>query len=178
MDPQQLVDKLGPDAIKRNLIEASLFLSAFEMLKVAIVDGVKSFYLIGFDKNGFTYADKYKNQVLALSPHALEASCLHLVSLGAIGDADVLLVQTIRQHRNKIAHELPSFLLEPHLAVNLELLERAADLLDRIGNFFGSISVDTDPAFDHQDVDYSGIRSLSSIFLRYLIEAARQNAAH
>ena len=43
---------LDPDVLRQSLFLATMFTTAFEILKNSIVDRVRDFYADGFDKNG------------------------------------------------------------------------------------------------------------------------------
>jgi len=64
-DEQALLEKLAPEAIRRGLVRAGIFLAGWELLKAQIQDQVKSFYSIGFDADGLTYSKDYRAHVLA-----------------------------------------------------------------------------------------------------------------
>lgn len=42
---------LNPEVLRPNLIMASLYIAAFEMLKDTIVERIRDFYITGFDKS-------------------------------------------------------------------------------------------------------------------------------
>jgi len=56
---------LNPETLRQNLVVASMFLAAFEMLKESIVDRIKQFYITGFDQDGWRIDPKYQAEVLS-----------------------------------------------------------------------------------------------------------------
>jgi len=101
---------LHPETLKNNLIAISLFITAFEMFKDRIVEKPEAFFTNGFDEDGFIIDERYKTEVLALSKSKLYASLLWLKKMEAIGLTDIVIFDSIRQHRNEVAHEPMVFL--------------------------------------------------------------------
>ena len=79
--------KLAPDSMKRTLVRAGAFLSAYELIKLQVIDGVKDEYWRGEMRDGkkvYREAD-YQRQVLARDPDSrFRASCYWLVEVGAL----------------------------------------------------------------------------------------------
>ncbi|GAI34251.1 unnamed protein product, partial [marine sediment metagenome] len=65
---------LNPEILRTNLIVASLFITAFEMLKDSIIGHIRDFFTNGFDENGWIIDDKYKTEVLSKNKSPLYAS--------------------------------------------------------------------------------------------------------
>jgi len=171
----RLLSKLSSEEIKKNLIKASLFITAFELLKNDIVRKVKDFYICGFDSSGFKYSPDYKAKVRSKDKDIFKASCMWLFEGGALKPEHLDDLLLIREHRNEIVHELPKFLIDSESSINEELLKNANDYLKNIGKFWGSIEVDINPDFDNVEVDYDGIESLTSVLMSYIIEVCQEN---
>lgn len=45
---------LNPETLRSNLIVASIFLAAYEILRQSIIERIRDFYIKGFDSSGFT----------------------------------------------------------------------------------------------------------------------------
>lgn len=58
---------LHPETLKTNIITASIFSMAFEMLKSSIIEKIKSFFTNGFDENGLIVSPEYREKVLRLN---------------------------------------------------------------------------------------------------------------
>ena len=80
-------------------------------------------------------------------------------------------VQEVREHRNKIAHQLALLLVDPSHEIDLTLLEDMAAIIRAVGAFFGRIAMDCDPEFDGRDVKDEDIRSGTSLLMDHLIAA-------
>lgn len=101
---------LHPVTLKSNLIAISLFITAFEMFKDRVVEKPESFFCNGFNGSGPIVDDEYKSEVLALSKSKLYASLLWLKNMEAIEQKDIDIYDSIRLHRNEVAHEPMEFL--------------------------------------------------------------------
>lgn len=173
-DEEALLQKLAPEAIRRGLVRAGIFLTGWELLKAQIQSQVKAFYLIGFDANGLRHSDEYASRVLAKHPSVFEASLLWLVETGALDEAQAARVRAVRAKRNEVAHELPKLLIDPAHDVPVELLLEMQELLGALGRFWGRIEVDIDPDFDTADVSDADIVSGPMLFMDHLLTIAAE----
>jgi len=53
---------LNPEILRTNLIVASLFITAFEMLRDSVIERAKEFFIHGFNKDGWIISDRYKTE--------------------------------------------------------------------------------------------------------------------
>ncbi|MGP9689797.1 hypothetical protein ACT3TH_11615 [Psychrobacter sp. AOP22-C1-C5] len=100
---------LHPETLKKNIITASIFSMAFEMLKSSIVEKIEGFFTDGFDENGMIVSPEYKEKVLTLNRSPLYASLKWLQDMSAIDDKDVEKFEHIKKCRNTLAHEMLTF---------------------------------------------------------------------
>lgn len=167
---------LNPLTLRSNLLTASIFLSAWESLTQSIVDQLQGFYCTGFDPNGLTYSDSYRENVLSRHKEKLTASLLWFQESGAIDQADIELVDRIRIHRNEIAHELWKFMATAKHNVDIQLIVGMCGLVAKIDRWWiRNIELDVNPDFD--DLDKSAIpddqiQSGRMIFLEMMIRVA------
>ena len=101
---------LHPETLKSNLIAISLFITAFEMFKDRVIEKPETFFTNGFAEKGLIVDEQYKTDVLARSKSKLYASLLWLKEMDAIEQTDIAIFDSIRQHRNEVAHEPMEFL--------------------------------------------------------------------
>ena len=104
---------LHPETLKSNLIAISLFITAFENFKDRIIEKPETFFSNGFNKNGWIIdKEEYRKEVLSLSDkkNKLYASLLWFKKMGAVNDSDISIFDSIRKHRNELAHETMEFL--------------------------------------------------------------------
>lgn len=165
---------LDPAHCKRTVTRAGMFLLAYEMLRSAIVENVKDFYLCGFNEDGLQYSPDYEKRVLSKSKYVFEASLLWLVETGAITTEDITSIQGLRDYRNTVAHETPKVLFEAG-GVDIAMIRTAIEHVRKIDRFWGGIEADTDPRFDGVDVDYEGITSLRTMALDYIAQVVSES---
>jgi hypothetical protein len=100
---------LHPETLKSNIITASIFSMAFEMLKSSIVEKIESFFINGFDENGMIISPEYKKKVLSLNRSPLYASLKWLQDVGAIDGKDLEIFEHMKRCRNTLTHEMLAF---------------------------------------------------------------------
>lgn len=100
---------LHPETLKTNIITASIFSMAFEMLKSSIIEKIEGFFTNGFNENGMIVSPEYKEKVLTLNRSPLYASLKWLQNMDAIDDKDLERFEHIKKCRNTLAHEMLTF---------------------------------------------------------------------
>lgn len=162
-----------PANTRQLLTLAGLYLVAFELVSSTIIDDVKSFLCSRWDKEGKPLEDAdYRRNVLAggtLRP--LEGSLNWLVEAGALTKEQAATVRNLRRARNRVAHEIPAMVADPDFDIDMQPLIDTVVVLKRLAVYFGAINVDTNPDFDHEDVDYEGIESGLSLLYRHVLDA-------
>jgi hypothetical protein len=138
---------LDPQNLKRSLIEASVYLAAYEFLKEEIIREPRSFLTLGQDEPDFQ--SHYETEVLALHKNPFKAWCLWLEKVGAITRQDNEVIERITKHRNDIAHKLPTLLASHELNVDRELLASLNQLVKKISLWWVlEVHVPSDPDYD------------------------------
>lgn len=165
---------LKKDIVKARLIDAALYLMAFHLLKSSIVEGVRGFFVDGFDGKEMILSDEYENGVLSKSKYKFEASLIFLLETDAITQTDIDEIHELRDYRNKLAHDIPSSIYQKESLVDPKKIERAGYFLNKIDNFWGRVEADINPEFAGQEVDYEGIKSLRSIVFDHIAEIVRE----
>ncbi|WP_280878024.1 hypothetical protein [Streptomyces pseudovenezuelae] len=169
---QRLNAKLAPESVAATLMRAGCFLSAYELIKPQIIDGVRDFFLCGIAEGEESYDEvwsEYHQNVLTRNlKNRYLASCDWLVEVEALTAEQVATLGEIQKHRHEVAHELPKLLVDPDFEVRTDLLAAAVEIVRCLGVFWGSITADTDPQFDGQEVDYDDIKSGSYLLMEYL----------
>ena len=140
---------------------------------------VHDFFWCGFEDGKHRYdVVRYRQDVLSRHPKSqYRASCAWLVEMGALTADEVETLEAIYEHRKVIAHELPKLLIDPDLDVHTDLLVAAIECVRKLGVFWGSIEVDTNPDWDGQDVDYDDIKSGAYLLMEYLASFAELEPA-
>jgi hypothetical protein len=164
-------DPFEPAKIRATLTECGLFLAAWEMLKQSVVDKLRTFYSFDFKARKFVPGKEYHNEVVVLRKHILDASLQWLVNSGAITADDVAVVHAIREHRNDIAHDLPTYALSWGKRVDSNLLVAARRLVHEIDNFWARAEFEGDPDVP-PDTDFTSATSLKAVLLDHMIAVA------
>lgn len=165
---------LNEEVVKSNLLLASLYLAAYEILKHTIMYRVKRVYAIEYTADAEPVVDKgYNEEVLSLHKYPLSASSLWLESAGAISSEDVEMIDGLRRHRNEIAHELPEFLTDPERDLYLGYYVRMRNLLNQIEVWWiMNFEIPANPDFDDVEVEEKEVSPGTVILLDYLTEIA------
>jgi hypothetical protein len=165
--------KLAPESMTRTLIQAGAFLSAYELIRLQVVDGVRDFFWTGREDNGKkVLCPDYETDVVVRAKNRFTASVSWLVENGALTQEQADVLEEVHRHRHEIAHELPKILIDPDFEVNSALLLAAAVVLRRLGVFWGRFTVDADPQWDNVEVRDEDIRSGPDLLMGSLIEIA------
>ena len=169
----------NPRVLQHNLIVASLYLVAFELLQSAVLDRLSSFFATEVELTDSWRLkgkpnSRYSAEVLSFDPkYPLNASCLWLVRNGVISEAERLQIDAIRQHRNEVAHELPVFVVEADKAIDLGRLEQIRALLLKIERWWIlEVDVPTNPDFDGQNIVPDDVIPGPVMFLDFIIQTA------
>jgi len=164
---------LNPEILRTNLIVASLFITAFEMLKDSIIGRIRDFFTGGFDENGWIVNDNYKTKVLSLNKSPLYASLEWLKGMNVIDDEDIEEFNKIKNCRNEIAHEIANFISKGPKIDPLPLFSKMIDLLHKIEKWWIlNVEIPTNPDFDGQGIDEDGIVPGQIMTLRLLADIA------
>ena len=152
---------LNPKKLKDILIRASIYLSAYELLKTSIIDHLTGFFASEWKFNEKTgeietiQSESYKEKVRSLYPKDdFHSCCLWFFDNKAIDKEDLDSIQKIRRHRNTIAHELPKFLGSINYEVDRSLLKKIIEIIRKVDTWWvKEVEVSTNPDFDHMNYD-------------------------
>lgn len=177
---------LNPDTLKENLIAASVFLTAYEYLRNSLISHLRGFFTdSGFmsieDLTNPGISENYRVKVLSLDRREMVACALWFRNSGALTDEDIALIQTVTDHRNEIAHELPKLLSDTNHDVNLKHLKSVAELVGKIDNWWiREVEIPTDPDFNEAELanaDFDGAYSMRMLLLSFLVQVAEGDDA-
>ena len=164
---------LHPETLKTNIITASIFSMAFEMLKSSIIEKIESFFTNGFDENGMIVSPEYKEKVLSLNRSPLYASLKWLQDMHAIDDKDLERFEHIKRCRNTLAHEMLSFASSGVDFDVAEAFEEMVGLLRKIEIWwFENLEMAIDPDAYPEDLDLEQVIPGSVWSLQMLIDVA------
>jgi hypothetical protein len=126
---------LNPSKLKQNLVEASIFLAAYEILRNSVEGRLRDFYCIDAEEG--KESASCKSKVVALHPKdRFHASLLWFRQNEALNDLDIEAVAAIRRHRNAIAHELPSFIARHEYKVDRTHLGALAAVIAKVDRWW------------------------------------------
>ena len=152
---------LNPEKLKDSLIKASLFLSAYEILKVSIIGRLRGFYAYEWRINEKTgeliekVSKSYKEKVITLYPKdEFHACCLWFKDQEAINESDLKEIAKARKHRNEIAHELPKFISKIDYNIDRQILDRLVEVVKKVDTWWiFEVEIPTNPDFSVADMD-------------------------
>ncbi|MFI6079333.1 hypothetical protein ACIA5C_48320 [Actinoplanes sp. NPDC051343] len=151
---EALGEKLESWNIRATLGFAGLYLMTHEAIKEAVIDGVRNFYLNGFDENGMTYdEDLYAADVLARDPkkRKMRASLLWLVHSGAITLEQADRLDDIYAHRHELTHELTKYIMDPAFNPDMNLFTDAMQILKDVLRYWTEVEFAIGTFEDHPD---------------------------
>ena len=164
---------LHPETLRTNIITASIFSMAFEMLKSSIVDKIKDFYFCGFNGTEITTSPDYKQKVLSLNKSPLYASLQWLIIRDAIDNDDISKFEHIKKCRNTLAHEMLLFASDGVDFNVSDVFEEMIVLLRKIEMWwFVNVEMATDPDAYPSDLDLNEVTPGPMLSLQILVDVA------
>lgn len=164
--------KLTPERIRATLSFGGLILIVYEMVKQAVVEDVRDFYMRGFDESGMLYDEEgYARDVSSLDRSRFRASAKWLVGNGAITDEQVQVLERLYVHRKDIAHELAKYLIDVEHEPDADLFIQALEVLRDIRRFWTQVEIDIGSFEDHGNVTVDDVQPLSLLALGMFIGA-------
>lgn len=151
------IDNLSEERLTRVLAYAGLVLVAFELVKSLIVNPIKLFYMdTTFSGTPFK---SYEEDVLSRHKNQFEACLLYLRDFMEVIDSeDVLTIQSLRKHRNELAHNLPNKLHDIEIQNYVPLLEKANKALFKLSNHSTYIEIGADPRFKNKGINWDTLK--------------------
>lgn len=167
---------LNPEHMREGLLEASMFIAAFETLKASIIDRIRGFFISGFNEDGWIVNERYATDVVAKHKSILHASLLWLQDMGAIDGDDLKTFYEIRAIRNEMTHEMIQVIFDGR-ADQAEHFQRMVDLLRKIEVWWiQNVEILTNPDFDGQEIDEAEITPGPIILIHWMKQVARGEA--
>jgi hypothetical protein len=180
--PPEYEKFFDPKRLRQNLLFGALYLATFEMLKIIIIgDLIRLFCFGDYDQDGNPLrTDRYRAELVKLGfkQHRDEyrAACLWLKDMEAVDDEEYAKLLEIRAHRNQIAHELPTVLLDAKLEVNVELLVKARNFINKLDRWwFENYEMAINPAYEGQTIEEVEFVSMRMAFVDHIIDIVVQD---
>lgn len=180
---------LNPDKLKQGLIQASIYLAAYEIFKGSTLDKLRSFFAHEWYRDDTTgefkseVSDEHKQKVMSLYPKdEFRACCLWFVNNGAIDQNDLNEITTIRSHRNSIAHGLPKYIGSIDHDVNSSALQSLVKIVRKIDLWWlREVEIPTSPDFDmekYDDILWDEVISSNSMVLELMLGIFQGDDSH
>jgi hypothetical protein len=166
---------LDPKELRSNLILASLYIAAFEVLKNSIIEQIRDFYITGFDVKGLIISPEYKKKVLSKDRSLTYASLDWLKEHNVIDGEDIENFNKVKKCRNLLAHEITKCLKKGLPADIADNFTSMVTLLDKIEKWWIiNVEIPTDPnLMDHaNEIDTEGIIPGPILGLKLMIDVA------
>lgn len=162
--------------MQEKLISASLYVTAFELLKESIIGRIRSFYMVGFDADGDVVDEKYETAVLSRNKKLVYASLDWLSENDVIDENDLQAFERIRKTRNLLAHELPSMVMGGKDFQHVERFQELVALLRKIEIWWVvNMEIPINPDFDGNEIDEEGIVPSPVLMLQMMLEVLSGN---
>ena len=155
---------------------ATMFITAFEILKESIVDDIRGFYTTGFHERELTVEPEYQSKVLSRNKSPLYASLEWLREMDAINDEDLATFEKLKSTRNVLSHQLFAVVTGQVKSEHETQFDVLVALLRKIGVWWVvnvELAINTD--FDDQEIDEDGIVPGALLSLQMLIQVASGN---
>lgn len=165
---------LDPDVLRPSLLSATMFITAFELLKDCILDRVRGFYTLGWGDKTAT-SPEYEQAVLARDKkrRALPASLDWLREHQAIDETDLEIFTRLANIRNQLAHELFSVVTGQAASEYESQFTALITLLRKVEVWWiVNVEIPTNPDWDGQEINEAGITPGALISLQMLIDVA------
>lgn len=144
---------LHPQVLKDSLITASIYLSAYEMCRSSIIDKPKSFFSDLSNNEIILNREEYDKEVMSLSKSPLEASLLWFKNMAVITDKDIESFNEARKLRNKLAHDLPTFISTPGHEINSEEFHKLTSVTHKVGVWWVlNYELSIDPSYNGEEI--------------------------
>jgi hypothetical protein len=163
----------------QSLQRVSLYLTAFETLKSAVIERVRGFFSDQWRINDDgeiegVLSTEYKSRVVTLQPKdELTACCIFLKDVGCFADADIDTVKQIRRHRNALAHEIAAYITRPERQVDSTLLLSTYRVVKHLDIWWlREVEMCTDPDWTEErlaEVDWSKVTGGYSFLLDLIL---------
>lgn len=166
-----------PENLKRNLINASLIITAYELLNYAVIEKVQGFFEIDKEQASESY-NEHKEQIEQLRkklPKKRRRYPLLVYSLWfqkheALTKKDVEDVFKIWEYRNKVTHELIYFLTDSDFEVEVKYLFQIRDIIEKVDIWWmKEVEAPINPDIDLDKIKDAIIKSGRMIILDHLI---------
>lgn len=166
------IEQESPEALKAVLIDAGLFLVAYELIRSHVVRPVEFFYADTTFGPGLSFID-FETDVGSRSKHRFDACLLWLRDhMKAITPQQYTSIHRVREFRDNLSHGIHKEIQKHNFREATALLIEARDALFALDNFWVRMEIQADPDFSHIK-DWSVVHSGSFAMLDVLLKTVR-----
>ncbi len=167
------------DILKANLAVSSLIITSYELLQNTVINKIRDLLCVDFEfKDGEAklieneeYC-KLKNQrhdELNGNKNLYVSSCKWLFDEQCISQADYLDLQEVRLYRNKLAHELPLFIVDDSYSIDISIFEKLQLLIIKIEKWWViNFEIPINPEYDKLQISDEDVSSGIIILMQHL----------
>ena len=155
---------LNPEVFKDRVINISMYITIYEMLKDQIISRIKDFYvmtLIG--AKDLVGEEKYKLEVLSRHKNHFYASISWLIENEVINEKDKDNIEALKSYRNYLAHEMSDIVFNGKVKDLMKNFLCAYQLIHKIENWWiVNFEMAINPDFTDanlEDIDINNIQS-------------------
>jgi len=160
---------LHPAALRTNMITASLIITAYELLKDAVISRIRDFFSIGSKES----SPKYRADVLSKNKSPLYASLQWLKEVEAINDDDLVTFDLVKRFRNDLAHEPARFLTD---GLPNEWPDRFNEIVKLVGKiekwWIFNVEIPSNPEYHGEEIKEEDILPGAIMTLKLMFEIA------
>lgn len=172
----------NPKMIKKKLIEASLYLSYYELLKNTIIDKISEFFNDEIKKGILKNSKSYKEQVLFREINGKQniflSSIEWLVENHVISIIDKEIIEKLTKVRDDIAHRLLNYLFDDNLTIEEIWFEQIKEINIKIERWWiveFELAFITDPNIIIEDEDINNVLHCRLFKFNYIYNIAKAN---
>jgi hypothetical protein len=150
---------LTPEILRSNLIIASVYISAYEILKDSIIERIRDFYWTGWNSGTGDIIDpSYESEVLSKNRSPLYASLQWLKEADAISDKDLETFDIVKEYRNNIAHGISKLIINGPPSDLPERFSDMVSLLNKIEKWWiVTVEIPLNEELAGKEIDEEGI---------------------
>ncbi len=166
------IESEQPETLRDILVDAGLFLVAYELIRDLIIKPVELFY------SGVTYGhglpfSNFETDVSSRDKHKFDACLLWLRDhMEAITCEQYKSIHRVREFRDTLTHKIHKNICNHNFLKASQLLLEAKDALFALDNFWIRMEIQADPEFSDIN-DWTKVYSNSFSLLDMLLEKTR-----
>ena len=165
------------DEVRFQLITASTYITAYDLLIDTIIRKIEEFYIDGYDENGLKIGKRYQTEVRELyKKDIVIASTRWLVKYKVITKSEMERIKIFRKHRNELAHELTKMISDSDANTKTEFISEIRDLYFKIQKWwFIEYEVQVNPDLENlntNELNYDEVLMMQMLPMENMVNIA------